>query len=98
MAINKKFKRELINALAQGIAYRYDFKKKQDKWSMAEIGKYGMSALDIVEEYLEPIIERHFSNSKGASHSLNKDLTATQQVASPKSASQTSLNPNIRRK
>jgi len=28
--------------------------------------------------------------------SFNKDLTATQQVASPKSASQTSLNPNIK--
>jgi len=27
----------------------------------------------------------------------NKDLTATQQVASPKSASQTSLNPDIKR-
>ena len=26
---------------------------------------------------------------------INKDLTATQQVASPKSASQTSLNPDI---
>jgi len=78
MAINKKFKRELIDALAQGIAYRYDFKKKQDKWSMAEIGKYGMSALDIIEEYLEPIIERHFSNSKGASHSLNKGYEVNQ--------------------
>lgn len=28
---------------------------------------------------------------------INKDLTATQQVASPKSASQTSLNPDIQR-
>jgi hypothetical protein len=28
---------------------------------------------------------------------FNKDLTATQQVAPPKSASQTSLNPDIKR-
>ena len=29
-------------------------------------------------------------------NSINKDLTATQQVATPKSASQTSLNPDIK--
>lgn len=35
--------------------------------------------------------------TQGATPSFNKDLTATQQVASPKSASQTSLNPDIKR-
>ena len=34
--------------------------------------------------------------TQGATPSFNKDLTATQQVASPKSASQTSPNPNIK--
>jgi len=38
------------------------------------------------------------SKTQGATPSFNKDLTATQQVASPKSASQTSLNPDIKHK
>ena len=37
-----------------------------------------------------PITE---TETQGATPSFNKDLTATQQVATPKSASQTSLNP-----
>jgi hypothetical protein len=43
------------------------------------------------------IEERSNSNSSSAkAESFNKDLTATQQVATPKSASQTSLNPDIK--
>ena len=37
------------------------------------------------------------SKTQGATPSFNKDLTATQQVASPKSATPTSLNNNIKR-
>ena len=42
-----------------------------------------------------PIAETE-TQANSTSLSFNKDLTATQQVASPKSASQTSLNPNIK--
>ena len=45
---------------------------------------------------LDTLEERNLSNSSSAkAESFNKDLTAMQQVASPKSASQTSLNPDI---
>ena len=39
---------------------------------------------------------RNNTQANSTSLSLNKDLTATQQVASPKSALQTSLNPDIK--
>ena len=31
MRITKKFKREMYNALANGLAYRFDHKKKEDR-------------------------------------------------------------------
>ena len=47
----------------------------------------------VIKSIMEQLIGGKFT--QGATPSFNKDLTATQQVASPKSASQTSLNPNI---
>ena len=54
---------------------------------------------DIDPQYKQ-ICEERLSvipQTQGATPSFNKDLTATQQVASPKSAKQTSLNPDIKR-
>lgn len=42
------------------------------------------------------IVSQNNTQAQTSSEPLNKDLTATQQVASPKSATQTSLNPDIK--
>jgi len=62
--------------------------------------KYVSVSNQRVEEISAPKVITQNSTSFGfpTENSLNKDLTATQQVASPKSASQTSLNPNIHRR
>jgi hypothetical protein len=52
-----EFKKNLINELAKGIAYRFDHKKKQDLWTTVDVGVYGIAAMDIVDEYLLPIID-----------------------------------------
>ena len=49
----------------------------------------------VIKSIMEQLIGGKFT--QGATPSFNKDLTATQQVVSPKSAKQTSLNPNIHR-
>ena len=61
MAITKKFKKEMYDALANGLAYRFDHKKKQDRWSTRDVGVYGMASIDIFDEYLLPVIQRHLS-------------------------------------
>ena len=56
---------------------------------------------DLSKEWVDKANQRlvqlnAFSNTQGATPSFNKDLTATQQVASPKCPSDTSLNPDIK--
>ena len=63
---DEKIKRELYDALAKGIAYRFDHKKKEDKWSMRDIGVYGASSIDIVNEYIYPIFEKAITLAKEA--------------------------------
>jgi hypothetical protein len=65
----QKFRRDLIQAVAEGIAYRFDFKKKQEGWSMRDIGVYGVSATDIVDEYVLPLLYKEFPGLEG----LDKD-------------------------
>ena len=48
----------------------------------------------VLERVIRHIAKTH-TQANSTSLSFNKDLTATQQVASPKSASHTSLNPDI---
>ena len=60
--ITQEMKEELIGALVRGIAYCYDNKKHSEPWTNAELGKYGVSAISILEQYLFPILDVIFSN------------------------------------
>ena len=68
-------------------------------WSIEE-ERYDKLVKELTNQIILTIEEewnrrRHLSTLPSV-REHNKDLTATQQVASPKSASQTSLNPDIK--
>jgi len=71
------------------------FCNETDWDSISNLQSYLLENNGLITSFLEIIAPN--SNSKGSpsENSFNKDLTATQQVASPKCHSDTSLNPDI---
>jgi len=73
----------------------------ETRWSFYESMENG--SRESMADYFETLFHHYQNRGKRiksllknyANAKTNKDLTATQQVASPKSATQTSLNPNI---
>ena len=98
MKTAKEIIKKKIDRIKKSLMIGKMLESQAGKGAFDDIDEKEIFCIEILEEILKELDAPDLNSRSSNEDSINKDLTATQQVATPKSATQTSLNPDIKRK